>query len=450
MNRRRIFLRNAAVLTGGTLLLRLSSILFRSYICLRIGDAGMGLYQLIFSLFSLAVTACTSGLGLAVTSLSAEGGGAGGALKKCLGLALAASLAAGAALWAGSGLLAEQVLGSGEAAQPLRLLAAGLPFMACCACLKGWFLAERNTAVPALSDLLEQAVTISMGVALFSALPPLEALMLGSTLGEAAAFSFTGLCFLKKARRRTAGKRAPLRRILHIAAPVVGSSFVRSGLSSVENLLVPQGFRKAGANLEDSMAQYGRMQGMVMPVVLFPASFISSLCSLLVPELAEAAAGGRPKSIQRTAERALRFTLSFSFFVTSLLIVFADPLCTLFFQSPEAGDLLRIMAPIVPIMYVDSVVDGMLKGLDQQMYSFRYNFMDSLLRVAAIAVCLPLWGMAGYLCILFFSEIFNASLSIHRLLKVTELEVDVTSWVLAPAVAAALLYYLLSPLAALL
>ena len=58
--------------------------------------------------------------------------------------------------------------------------------------------------------------------------------------------------------------------------------------------------------------------------------------------------------------------------------------------------------------------------------------------------------MAGYLCILFFSEIFNASLSIHRLLKVTELEVDVTSWVLAPAVAAALLYYLLSPLAALL
>ena len=42
---------------GGTLLLRLSGILFRSYICLRIGDAGMGLYQLIFSLFALAVPA---------------------------------------------------------------------------------------------------------------------------------------------------------------------------------------------------------------------------------------------------------------------------------------------------------------------------------------------------------------------------------------------------------
>ena len=37
------FLRGAAVLMGGTLLLRLSGILFRSYICLRIGDVGMGL-----------------------------------------------------------------------------------------------------------------------------------------------------------------------------------------------------------------------------------------------------------------------------------------------------------------------------------------------------------------------------------------------------------------------
>lgn len=78
------------------------------------------------------------------------------------------------------------------------------------------------------------------------------------------------------------------------------------------------------------------------------------------------------------------------------------------------------MAPIVPLMYVDNVVDGMLKGLDQQMFSFRCNLADSLLRVAAVALLLPLWGMAGYAAILFFSEIFNASLSIYRLLRVTE------------------------------
>ena len=105
---------------------------------------------------------------------------------------------------------------------------------------------------------------------------------------------------------------------------------------------------------------------------------------------------------------------------------------------------------IVPLMYVDNVVDGMLKGLDQQMFSFRCNLADSLLRVAAVALLLPLWGMAGYAAILFFSEIFNASLSIYRLLRVTELDADPVTWVVLPAAGAALLYYLLSLLMAVL
>ena len=167
------------------------------------------------------------------------------------------------------------------------------------------------------------------------------------------------------------------------------------------------------------------------------------MCQLLIPKLAFAASRGDKETIRNTAGRAIRFTLAFSFFITTLLIVFADPLCRFFFQSAEAGNLLRIMAPIVPLMYVDSVVDGMLKGLDQQLFAFRCNLADSLLRVAAVAVLLPLWGMAGYAAVLFFSEIFNASLSIYRLLRVTELDADPVTWVLLPAVGAALLYYLL-------
>ena len=142
-------------------------------------------------------------------------------------------------------------------------------------------------------------------------------------------------------------------------------------------------------------------------------------------------------------------TLLFSFIVTTLLIVFAEPLCNLFFNNTQAGVLLRIMAPIVPLMYLDSIVDGMLKGLDQQVSTLKYNFSDSLLRVLFIAVLLPVFGMKAYVFVLFFSEIFNASLSIHRLLKVTDLTVDVVDWVLLPAVTGALLYYFLSFLTAL-
>ena len=137
-------------------------------------------------------------------------------------------------------------------------------------------------------------------------------------------------------------------------------------------------------------------------------------------------------------------TLLFSFLITSVLIVYAEDLGELFYGSQQAGAFLRIMAPIIPLMYVDSIVDGMLKGLDQQAYSFRYNFIDSIMRVILIAVLLPLFGVKAYIFILFLSEIFNASLSISRLLKVARVDVDIIGWILTPAVSAALLYYLLT------
>ena len=271
--------------------------------------------------------------------------------------------------------------------------------------------------------------------------------MLGSTAGEVASCAVVFLAYRVMTRKRPPkcfNDSGSYRQICHIAVPVLSGSFIRSFLNSTENLLVPRGLKHHGAGSDVALSQYGIIQGMVMPILLFPSSFLTSLSSLLIPELAEANARGKHQAIEHSASRAFRFTLLFSFLITSVLIVYAEDLGELFYGSQQAGAFLRIMAPIIPLMYVDSIVDGMLKGLDQQAYSFRYNFIDSIMRVILIAVLLPLFGVKAYIFILFLSEIFNASLSISRLLKVARVDVDIIGWILTPAVSAALLYYLLT------
>ena len=446
MSRKRLFLFNTAVLSVSSVLLRTAGLWFRSFITGRIGASGMGVYQLIFSIFLLGVTACTSGIGLAMTRLAAEGRGSLGCVRRCLGLALGLSFAAAGALCAGSGFIADRLIGAPAAARPLRILAAGLPFLACGACLKGYFYAHRNTVLPVLGDFWEQGVTVGLSVLLmdFSPLPPLEALMLGSTLGEAACLVYVVPAFLLYTRRnpppRTGGD---LRSVVRIAGPMLAGSFFRNALFSVENILIPVCLRKNGAGGTASLAQYGVMHGMVMPILTFPLAFLSAAASLLVPEIAEARAAGDPGAVRRTAGSAFRWTLRFGFPAAAVFLVFADGLGALFFGSPQAGQILRIMAPIAPLMYLDNVVDNMLKGLDQQVYSMAYNLTDSLMRVALISLAVPRFGLRAYLVILFASEIYNAALSIGRLLKVTALRVDVTEWIVLPAVTGGLLYYAL-------
>lgn len=81
-----------------------------------------------------------------------------------------------------------------------------------------------------------------------------------------------------------------------------------------------------------------------------------------------------------------------------------------------------MLAPVIPLMYLDSVVDGMLKGLNEQLSYLSYNIIDSVMRVGLILFLLPLMGLNGLIVVIFASEILNSTLSIARLMKVTQLK----------------------------
>ena len=81
---------------------------------------------------------------------------------------------------------------------------------------------------------------------------------------------------------------------------------------------------------------------------------------------------------------------------------------------------IRLFALIAPVMYMDIVTDGCLKGLGQMMHSMRFNIAEAALGVLLVIALLPRWALNGYIFVIFFCEIFNFTLSIRRLRKVTK------------------------------
>lgn len=451
--KKKIFLKNAVILTVAMLLLRTTNIGYRVYLSDKIGAAGMGLFQLIFSVFILAITISVSGISLAVTRLVAEAaaenrsGCVRSIMRKCMVFSVVLSLVALAGLFCSADFIAANLLNDSRAAMPLKILAPGLPFMAVCACLKGYFLAVRDMMKPASAEVLEQFSTIGIVAALFVYLSPkgLEnaccAIMVGSTVGEVLSFGYTYLLYkisLHKQRFGNEKSEKVFRKVIHIGLPVMFSSTLRSILSTIENILIPIGFKKNGASAENSLSQYGMIQGMVMPILYFPSAFLAAFSSLMIPEMAEANAAGKNITIVRQTSRAIQLTLLFSIYIAAIFIAFSKDLGLAFYKNEQAGTILRVLAPLVPLMYLDSTVDSILKGLDQQLSSLKYNFADSVLRVILIFFIIPIAGTKGYICVLFFSTIFNASLSIHRLIQVSKVKVEIGDWVLKPVICSAL------------
>ena len=58
---RKTYIKNAAILTITGFALRIAGMFFRVYIAARIGAEGMGLYQLIYTVYGFATTLATAG-----------------------------------------------------------------------------------------------------------------------------------------------------------------------------------------------------------------------------------------------------------------------------------------------------------------------------------------------------------------------------------------------------
>ena len=79
---------------------------------------------------------------------------------------------------------------------------------------------------------------------------------------------------------------------------------------------------------------------------------------------------------------------------------------------------MRILSPLVIVMYLDIIIDSILKGLDAQVDVMVVNVIDCLISIAFIYFLVPILGFSGYIISIFISEIINFSFSGYRLLKI--------------------------------
>ena len=433
--KKQAFIANVAMMSSAMLVIRIAAMTFNIFISGRIGAEGMGLYHLIYSVYALCVTVSTSGINLAVTRLVSEQLGRTGnravehIVSKCLYLALFMSLLAASILSFGANAIGSAALHNPHAALPLRILAPSLPFLAISCVLRGYFIGLRKVATTTVSQIIEEFSGIALTILLLpkcsAAGNAALALIIGASVSEALSCLYDLIMYAiakRQYRRLRPEKKASWREILSISAPVALGSYLRSGLVTIENILIPPRLLLSGA--ANALAQYGMVKGMAMQIVLFPSVFLQSFISLLVPEIAQRNAARHRRSVRRTVAQSCEYTVLFGCCAALCLITYHQDLSVAFYKNTRVGVYIGALALLTVPLYLDSVVDGMLKGLNQQMSSLKYNICDSILRVAGIYLLLPRFGMAGYIGILYASELFNLTLSLRRLLAVTHVRLS--------------------------
>lgn len=445
--KKKTFLVNAFLLSFTSIINMTIGILFRIYMSNKVGAQGIGLYQLVISIYFFAATFSTTGVSLTVTRLvtdfiaQKQYDKAKSTIRKCLALGIIISLLAGSIMFIFAEQIGNYIIHDHNSILSLKILAPSLPFVAISSCFRGYFYAVRKVIKTASEQLLEQIIEILIFIVLIGKMAPMgieyacAAIVTGTTISEILSCIYSYILYstdVKGIKTTSQSKNKLFSKIIKLFFPLTGSASLRAGLSSVENMLIPSGLKKYGASSYSALSIYGMITGMVMPIISFPTLFLASFSMLILPEMSEANIINHKNNIHYMASRIIKLTLLFSIIIMNIFIFFAKDLGQCIYSSEECGIYLSIFAPLVPLMYLDKIVDGMLKGLNEQLSYLSYNIIDSIIRVILIFILLPLIGINGLIIMVFVSTILNSTLSINRLLKVTHLKINISDWIIIP------------------
>lgn len=445
----KLFIINSIIIMTSSLVIKIIVSVFDIYLANKIGAEAVGVYGLIMSIYMFTVTLATSGVNLAATKVISEEieknnfSNIPRIVKRCFIYSLAMGSLACTLLILFAPYICNSWLMNKVTPIVLYALAISLPFLSMTSAISGYFLAIRNVIRTSISQIVGQLVRIGIVFILVTLIFPNNinysalSLVIGGTLSEIISFIFLYITYLKEKpnyKNNSNNETMLTKRILNISLPIAITSYIRSGLNTLKQIIIPIRLKLFGMSYEKAIAEYGVICGMAMPIIMFPSVIVYSYSSLLVPEFSRFSVHSDKTIMHNSICKMFKITLCFSIAITGILMAYGKDFGTLLYNNVNVGWYIKIMAPLITLIYLDNVIDSILKGLGKQVSVMCCNILDLIISVSFIYYLLPVFGSIGYIIVMYISEILNYSISVITLFKETNLKFKYYDWVILPTI----------------
>lgn len=416
------FIKGAMILLAAGIINRLLGFVPRIVLPRIIGAEGVGLYQLSFPFLTVMLTIITGGIPLAVAKWIAEADSQGDSarvkyiFRAAMGLVVTLGVVMTAAMLLFAPWITTHVLPDTRVYRTFLAMTPILLISGISAVYRGYFQGKQNMVPSAISQITETILRIIASLAFAYVLLPLglewaaAGAMLGVVVGEVGGLA---VIMWKYYRNKHRGKKAMffespdpskkrvpvLRRLLSLSIPVTGSRMVGSLSYLLESIFTARSLAAAGIATGIATAQYGALQGMVIPLLLLPTALTYSLAVSLVPSLSEAAARGDRALIHKRLHQSMRLALVSGAPFVVVMALFAEPLCRMLYNHAEIAPMLQLIAPVGIFIYLQAPLQAALQALDKPGTALMNTLIGAVVKLFLIVQLAsdPEYGIYGAL-----------------------------------------------------
>jgi stage V sporulation protein B len=380
------FIKGTFILTIGSLVVKVIGSLNWIFVSRILGGEGMGLYQMAFPIYLLALSISSAGIPVAISIITAEKlalGNYHGARRvfyvslSVLGVTglLFSMLMFFGAEW----LTVHHFIRDPRAYYSIVALAPAIFFVTILSSFRGYLQGWQYMTPTALSQIVEQLFRVITMIIFASLLLPkgIAYAAAGASFGAApgAAFGLLVLIyyyFKVNARvRATTGesnfpaesKSQIIGSILRLSLPVTLASIMLPVVSNIDLLIVPIRLEDAGYSVGQATELFGYLTGMAVPLVNLATILPASLGTSLVPAISEAKAINDRAAIQRHIAAAVRLTSIVTIPAAVMLWLLDTAVAQMIYNEPKAGPVVGVMSAGIFILGLHQVTTGVLQGM---------------------------------------------------------------------------------------
>ena len=413
----------------GTLILTISGIVVKvigslNWVILSrvMGGEGIGLYQMGFPIYLLALSISSAGLPVAISIVTAEKlalrdyRGARHVFRVSLTLLAASGLFFCLLLIVGAGWLVEhRWIRDARAYYSIIALAPAVFIVTLLASFRGYLQGWQEMTPTAASEIVEQSFRVVTMIWFASLFMPygLSYAAAGASMG-AGVGAVAALCvlvfFYRRIRKKFQQKmldddaglapeptKTVLSRLLRLAFPVALSSLMLPVVANFDLLIVPARLEVAGFSIPDATAQFGYLTGMAVPLINLSTILTASLAISLVPSISEARARGEQSVVAARTGSAMHIAALVTIPCAIGLYVLGGSVATIVYNAPEAAGVIEAMSGAIFLLGLHQVTTGILQGLGHTTIPVVNMIVAAVAKVVLswVLVAIPTIGIKG-------------------------------------------------------
>ena len=438
-------LKDTLLLTAMQLILDSAALLLNVFVTKKLGASAVGIFSLISSFMGLAGIVSNGNAFLCTSRLISEelgkkDGDPNKVLRHGIKLCVLLSAAVSVVLFTAADKLSAGFFGSAEMSGAIRLMPAALGAGAVTACIKGYFNACRRSGISAAGDIFE--FTVKTAVIVFLVIncevtneaQLSRLMMLSLIIGNCLSMIFLSVLFFLKHEKYHGKGSLSFKAYAKAAFPIMGGGILTAVLSSTNDALIPVCLREYGDSASQSLSLFGIFEAIVIPTLFFPSVVLCSMSGIIVSEAARASAAGNTDRIKNLTSALIQGTFVYSVFAASVIMRFGNEIGELLGGGETAGKIIPVIAPVIPFIYLEIILEALIKGMGLQSFSSLNYLAEYIIRISVVLILVPKLGFSGIAASYYASNVFGNTMRLIKILRFTSVRFRPVKTVLMPVV----------------